>query len=184
MSDVNIDELSDFSPEMIAQSIFTKDPKDPCTHQILAYQDGADLTYVFEILITILLEGLDILTGGLKEADLSSFTSTHVTALNPWFQSLGFDISVDVKDINDKDSYKDYYCRTVINNKLNETLFIMKNIPHKTYHFFLNGQYLDQNKAKTNLKDIYGVFRTDNHAYLISFDFHIPLDNIPVNKVL
>ena len=47
----NINDLNDFSPEMIAHELFTKDAKDPCSHQILAHQDGSDLTYIYEILI-------------------------------------------------------------------------------------------------------------------------------------
>jgi len=180
----DLDNLADFSPEMIAHEIFTKDPKDPCSHQILAYQDGADLTYIYEILITILVEGLNILTGGLREADLSDFTKSHITALNPWFQSLGFNINVEAYDETDKENYKEYYCRTLINNKLHETLFLMKNMPNKTYHFFLNGSFLDQNKSKTELKDIYGIFAANGFVYRISFEFYIPINDIPINKIL
>ena len=92
MADFDADtmnDLNDFSPEMIAYELFTKDAKAPCSHQILAYQDGGDLTYLFEILITVLLEGLNIFTGGLKDTDLNDFTKTHITSLNPWFQSIG-----------------------------------------------------------------------------------------------
>ena len=35
---VDVDALADFSPEMIAHKIFTKDANPPCSYQILAYQ--------------------------------------------------------------------------------------------------------------------------------------------------
>lgn len=165
--------INDFSPEMIAQAIFTKDPKNPCSHQILALQEGTDLTYIFEILVTILLEGLNILTGDLKEADLSNFSVSFISSLNPWFNSLGFNINVRIENETEKELYQEYYCRTVINNELNETLFIIKNIQDKSYHFLLNGQYLDQNKAKTNLKDIFGIFNVNDDVYCITFDHYI-----------
>lgn len=176
MSDQEVDvgSLANFSPEMIAHEIFTKDAKAPCSHQILAYQDGADMTYIYEILITILLEGLEIMTGGLKEVDLSSFTTSHITVLNPWFKSIGFDITVEEVESSDKDSYNEYYCRAVVNDKLNETFFIMKNITHKPYHFLLNGQNLQANKEKQQLNEIYGIFSNDDTVYKISFDFHTP----------
>jgi len=174
MSDqnVDVDSLANFSPEMIAHEIFTKDAKPPCSHQILAYQEGADMTYIYEILITILLEGLEIMTGGLKEVDLSNFTASHIIVLNPWFKSIGFDINVEAVDSSDKDSYNEYYCRAMVNDKLNETFFIMKNITHKPYHFLLNGPKLQDNKEKQHLNEIYGIFSNDDTVYKISFDFH------------
>ena len=182
--DVDIDTMDDYSPEMIAHTIFIKDACSPCSHQILAYQEGTDMTYIYEILITILLEGLDIFTGGLKDTNLTDFDKTHITVLNPWFKSLGFNMNVHTLDISDKDSYKDYYCRTVINDKLNESLFIMKSMEHKSYHFFLNGQSLQQNKDKFYLKDIFGIFNNGDTTYRISFDFYIPSDDTTSNKLL
>lgn len=181
---VDIDSLANFSPEMIAHEIFTKDAKAPCTHQILAYQEGSDMTYIYEILITILLEGLEIMTGGLKEIDLSGFNSSYITVLNPWFRSIGFNINVDTFESSDKESYNGYYCRAVINDKLNETFFIMKNLEHKPYHFLLNGPNLQINKSKEYLKDIYGIFSTDDTVYKISFDFYIPTENVNSTKLL
>ena len=102
-SSANESDLVDCSPEMIAHQLFTKEPKDPCSHQIIAYDSGSDLTYIFEILITILLEGLNILTGGLTDADLSGFNQEHIIGLNPWFNSLGFKIIVTTKNEKDKD---------------------------------------------------------------------------------
>jgi hypothetical protein len=170
----NLDNIENCSPEMIAQSIFTQDPKSPCSHQILAHSEGSDLTYVFEILITILLEGLNILTGDIREADLSIFNSNHIMSLLPWFQSVGFDVKVSEHEIFDKESYKEYYCRTRINNDSNKTFFIMKDMEEKPYHFLINGQFYEKNKGKTNLADIYGVFDANSKIYAISFDFHIP----------
>jgi len=180
---VDADSLADFTPEMIAHSIFTKDAKPPCSHQIITYQEGSDLTYIYEILITILLEGLEIITGGLKDVNLSEFTASHITVLKPWFHSIGFDVKVDVFSIDDKVNYNDYYCRALINDKINETLFIMKNIQNKSYHFFLNRQTMEQNKHKQHLKEIYGIFATESVIYRISFDFHASLNN-ESNKLL
>ena len=186
MSDqgVDVDSLAGFSPEMIAHEIFTKDAKTPCSHQILAYQEGTDLTYIYEILITILLEGLNIMTGGLKEVDLSGFTASHITILNPWFKSIGFDIKVETIDSSDKDSYDEYYCRAVINDKINETFFIMKKMMDRSYHFLLNGQNLQANKEKQYLKDIYGIFSNDDVVYKISFDFYVPVEGGHVGELI
>lgn len=166
-----------YSPEMIAREIFIKNPKDPCSYRIIPKQENIDLTYIFEILITILLEGLDILTNGLRNVDLTNFDSDHILSLNPWFNSLGFSISVDFYNDknnsgNDSREYEEYYCKTIINNRENNTFFIMKNIEAKSYHFFLNGKFLESNRKKESLNELYGIFTTNDKIYKISFDFY------------
>lgn len=104
--DYKDEDLQDFTPKDIAQVIFSKNPSDPCTNNMLIDQDSADPIYIFEILLTVLLEGLDIFTknvclNGLREADLTNFSVSNITALNPWFHSLGFVIVVDTEYVAD-----------------------------------------------------------------------------------
>lgn len=175
----------EFSPEMIAKAIFTQKPEEPCKHGILAYQEGGDQTYIFEILLIILLEGLDILTGGLKDTDMTDFSKTHITSLKPWFQSLCFDINVETFPVEDIESYKDYYCKMYINNGNSENIVkIFEKMPDKNYHFFINGPTMDMNRQKHYLKDVYGVFIQGETAYCISFQFFIPKNDTPANKLL
>ena len=48
----------------------------------------------------------------------------------------------------------------------------MKNLVDRSYHFFLNGKHLEENKQKLFLQDIFGVFCHSDKAYVISFNFY------------
>lgn len=179
--DTNLEDLSNSSPEMVAQTLFTNEPKDPCSHQIVAdpQDQTADLPYIFEILVTIFMEGFDILVGGLEHVDIDNLTQDHIKALNPWFQSIGFNIYVDIFDQskNDDDNlkhmYEEYYCKIMIRTKLYENFFIMKNV-YKNYHFLLNGPFLEVNKQRTNLDELYAIFLTSDKVFKVSFNFFVP----------
>jgi hypothetical protein len=179
--EVNLNELKDYSPEGISQTIFHNEPNAPFSYQIIAEQDQANLTYIFEILIIILLEGLEILTGDLSQANLSNFNKDHLTILNPWFRSLGFDINVNTYDEKDKESYNKYYCRVLFNDKLNKMLFKIQNID-KNYHFLVNGNTLEENENKINLNELYGILSLNGITYCISFNFLQPINNSDISK--
>jgi hypothetical protein len=169
--DFDIDELEDFSPESIAHTIFGSDPKPPCSNQMIATQDTVDCVYLMEILITILMEGFQMFTNGFEEIDLKKFSVEYINALDPWMRSLGFRVITSVCNKKEKASYEDYYCKIIIRTKLQENLFIMKNISKK-YHFFINGQFLEANKKKDKLSDLSAVFINDetDDAFVIRFD--------------
>jgi len=183
--EINLAELDDYSPEGIAKAIFSNEPKPPFSYQIIAEQEQTNLPYIFEILIIILLEGLETLSGDLSKAQLDHFTKEHLTVLTPWFRSLGFDINIKECDEKDKPSYDKYYCRILFNDTLNKVLFKLKKI-EKNYHFLINGNNLDENENKTNLKELFAILSLNGITYCISFDFHKPTYNydIPKNQVL
>ena len=168
---INPEELEEFSPERLAHTIFSTDPKPPCSNQIIALQDGADLTYIFQILVTVFMEGFEMFTEGFENMDLTKFTTDHITSFDPWFRSLGFKIVTDTTDITNKEYYQDYYCKIIIKTQLYENLFIMKGIEHKKYHFLLNGPHMEQNKKKDKIKDLKAVFINDatDTVFIISF---------------
>ena len=182
MTDINPDSLYNLTPEDIAQVLFSQDPKEPFIYKIVAEKELADSLYIFEILMIILMEGLDILTGDLSKANLANLTCDHIMALNPWFHSLCFTIkSVEQYELkNDEPEYKDYYCKVVPKDKLHEVFFNMKNI-EKHYHFFLNGEILQKNNDETELCELHSVFLNDNVIFKIIFDFLDP-NNIDQQK--
>ena len=171
---MNITELENFTPEGIAQSLFTHEPGLENSYQIIAEQELADLPYIFEILTIILMEGLEILTGGdLSIANLENLSSEHIFALNPWFKSLGFSINVNVFNENedDKSLYDKHYSKIIIKDKAHGIIFEAKDI-NKNYHFFLNGDYLEENENKVNLKDLHAILLNDDTIFKISFDLN------------
>ena len=171
--EVDINSLKDYTPEEIGKEIFTKEPMAPCSCQMISESQCTDTTFIFEILLIILMEGLESLTGDLSKADLHLMTVDHLTMLNPWFQSLGFDINVDVYSKGDTGSYEDYYCKIITRDKLYDIVFETKHI-NKNYHFFLNGDCLEENRKKSNLNDLHAVFINNDQVYRIEFKFHYP----------
>jgi plasmid maintenance system killer protein len=170
MSD-NITELYDCSPEKIAKIIFAEEPKDPLTRRLKLDDNKYNVIYIFEILITILMEGFQIITNNFESVDFNEFTKNSITYFEPWFNSLGFKLCAFEydKDI-DADFYDKYYCKAIIKNKLTETLFIIKNIT-KSYHFFINGDNLLENKKHKDLDKLYAIFINNDKVYKIYFDF-------------
>lgn len=184
MEEIEFEKLQNNTPEEIAEKLFTDDPKPPFSFQIIAEGETADFPYIFEILITILMEGLEILTGDLSTADLDNFSKDHLTCLLPWFKSLGFTLKVEELTDVDKTEYSQYYCRIVINYKEDAPLFQIKPIG-KNYHFLINGNLHEENSNKENLKDLYAILNLNQQVYKISFNFHYPeINNFPKNIVL
>jgi len=180
--DINNDDIHNHTPEEIADILFDNDPKEPHTFQILGEQKANSTTYLFEILITILLEGLNNMTDGLDKVNLDLFSSDHIDTLNPWFHSMGFVIKIHNYEMNEIDLVKGYYCRVGLNYGNDRKIFEQKKI-NKNYHFFLNANAMDDNLKKTALKELYAIFICGNTIYKISFDMYKTLVN-NINKPL
>ena len=166
--DIDLEDLQDSSPESIANFLFSQDPQKPYTCQLITGQDTTDISYIFEILLTILLEGLDMVSNGLDQFDTSNLTPELITQLDPWFNSLG--IKLKISEILWKDiGNTSYYCRIITKFTAPEW-FDLKHI-QKNYSFNLNGDDLVKNKAKINLKELLGAFRVKDKAFIISFDY-------------
>ena len=174
-----LSELKDSSPKAIARYLFLSPPDEPCSNQLLTFQDQTDNIYIFEILLIILLEGFNVLTNGFKNVNFDEFTEEHLDGMNPWFKSLGFKLKISSIDCECKEFYKEFFCRILLRNKKTESWFAFKNI-QIPYTFSINGDYLQQNKNKKNLKDLYGIFILGNTVFKIAFDTFIP--NIPINN--
>lgn len=171
-----VENISNQSPTEIAQYIFSRDASPTNSRRLDISEnpeEDLDMSYVLEILISILLEGLEIFTKGLKTVDLTNFTSENISALSPWFRSLGFKLNVQnyITDIENEYAYNEYYCKVVLNRGHDAPLFTINNVDNKSYHFLLNGDCLTENRAKVNLKDLYAIFINNDNVFVISFDF-------------
>lgn len=131
--------MSEYTPEAIAKKIFSATPQAEKTISLITKEEiDNDYSYGFEILLTILFEGLDILIEGLNKLEQDDIDEEHFKLLSPWFKSLGFDIMCYTIDKNDFDN--SHYCRVVFNNTSDSGFFIMRNIM-KNYHFIKNGNF-------------------------------------------
>ena len=78
------------SPEDIARKIFTTEYKNPKSHQLFVENSNFVATYIFEILLTILMEGFEILTDDFQNINFDEFTLDHIMNLNPWIKKYWF----------------------------------------------------------------------------------------------
>mgnify|MGYP003385195448 CR=1 FL=1 len=155
------------TPEKIAESIFNASPAPPNTYQILAQDDDADLYYVYELLLTIMLEGFNILTGGLENVDPNDINKDHFVGLNQWFRSIGFDILIDEVQKENSDDYDNYYCKVIMRNSSYGFIFESKNL-EKDYHFLTNANH---ENSEEEIKDIFAIFVANDNIYKVSFEF-------------
>lgn len=165
--------MASYTPESIANELFECDPKLPKSCQLLL--DDASYETIFEILLTILLEGLDKIAGGLKLFDISQLTCPLIEELNPWFHSIGFKmyaIELGPDEIPDN-----HYCSIKINNDPYDMYFELNKID-KSYRFVLNGLYDSVKK----LNEVFAIYKRTNNTsnkndisnkiYMIYFDFY------------
>jgi len=161
---VNIIEAT---PKNIAQMLFTMNYKDPDTYQIVADEDLNDVYCVFEVLLDILMEGFDILSGGLDKINTSMINAEHFEGLDPWFRSIGFKIYIDTCEYDDKFIIgSTNYCKILLNDENNKSLFEFKQIKNN-FHYWLNAR---RNEDLNSLPDIYAVYINGNVVIKIWFD--------------
>lgn len=158
--------LTGYTPEEIAKFIFTTDIDKLDYYNILAEkEDNSDPYFSFEILITILFEGFDILVEGLNDVNIDMIEKNHFIKLIPWFKKLGYTINIEEYDSNH--ILIDHYCKAIINNGVYKMLFSIKNIK-KNYHFLVNQVH----PKNDTLENIYCLFKNKNHVYKLSFSIY------------
>ena len=162
-------------PEEIAQKVFSQPPQNKLLYQIIPSEvnnSSSDFYESYRILITILFEGLNILTDNcLDQAKSDNFTTEHILALNPWFHDMGIDITCELVDKTNNDSYDNYYCKCVINEQSYNFLF-EKNQINKNYHFFVNAKFINEQPNVSNIEDIYSVFICGDKVMKIYFNLY------------
>ncbi len=169
----DVESYGDLTPKEIAEAIFHEMPKDARSLGIQLDSNIADNLMIFEILATITLEGLDILSEhNLHNFDFENFSENSINALNPWIRSLQFNIICTVHEKDNFEEYDDYYCKVFIRNPSTQTIFTIKGIS-EPYHFIINGSNYEANKNKKNLKDLSMVFFNNNKIYKISYDYYM-----------
>lgn len=160
--DISYDEAPEMDPESIASVLFAdgNDPKEAGFWTIIG--EDIDNAQCFEILLIILLEGLDKISNGLDTINVKELTDDHILFANPWFHSIGYKISVSHGTIDD------YHCKISLKNDTNSHVFQIRHID-KNYHFYLNSKKM--NETYDNLNDICAVL--EDTDIIIKFDHHI-----------
>jgi hypothetical protein len=170
----------DLSPENIARDIFLKAPGNPCSGLLLSEKVSNDPSYLFEIIINIIMEGMDLLIGGLDSANFDNFSEDHILVMNPWMHSLGITIKTEHFNLEDKHFYSDYYCKVIVKNSEWNAWFDSRGIS-KNFHFLLNAIYANGSN-KINLSDHYAIFILNDSVFKITFDIYNPPSKNIINE--
>jgi hypothetical protein len=166
------DNLEEMTPEDIALLLFSKMPDDPLTKQLLIdlpENDSNAHTYVHEILLTILLEGIMKFNNNLENTNLDDVQLIHIEALNPWFNSLRFDLKITELEKTDEEEYKYYYSKIILKKMPEYEMLFEINHIEKNYTFFVNSLYIKDPLLNNNLDEIYSVIFLGNRVLKINF---------------
>jgi hypothetical protein len=169
--------INPISLEDLSLQIFSHDPQPPNSQQILIQQVIEDpsntIVDIFEIFMTLLVEGMLIVYQHPSWDQVKNFQEDHILNLKPWLQSLGFTIHVSSYDRKlDLNLYKQYYCKIVLNCDPEwKTYFTIKHI-QKEYHFVFGNESPYMKKTVMNLDTLYTIFICGNNVYKINFAYH------------
>ncbi|AYV80961.1 MAG: hypothetical protein Harvfovirus11_23 [Harvfovirus sp.] len=171
------------SPEQLAAEIFSTTPQNPCSICILPYspdQENDAISFNFEILLTIYLEGFMNILDVIKQSHLSqnpkdsekkpyeieNLIYTQITMEDlkfpePWFKSFGYTI-----ELTEYTKIKPgSYCKILLSFDPKDRInFLMKDIKTR-YHFILNKTY----KPTNDITKIYALLSKNNKFFKISF---------------
>lgn len=163
MASVNNSDPLETTPTDLAAKLFSNPPGPDNSNKLLPHLDSNDITndfdhvsFTFEILITIFMEGvlhlsklLDVLDGihvDLNESnydndvDIFKLEIGHLELLQPWFRSIGYEINAYEYEI--EDFGENYYCKIILKDNPEDTgYFIYRNI-NIPYHFVLNPKFM------------------------------------------
>lgn len=172
-------DLDGQSPEDIAEQVFTQPPQPEKTVQLYcesAIKDGKiDAIDIFEIFLTMLMEGILIRYSPVTAETLKYFNEESLDKLRPWLRSMGFDIKVETYPVKCDDSVKKefnkQYCKAILKCDPSwNAWFEMKNI-EKNYHFILGNKSPIIKGKKGTMDNLYCIFINNNITYKIAFKF-------------
>lgn len=173
----NREDLESVSIQDLAVTIFNDAPKPSNSQQILIQQvieDGVTpVIDIFEVFLTILVEGIMIVYREPSWDLIKTFNEDHILNLRPWTHSLGFNVKVQKICYEDKYLYDEYYCKTILRCDPEwNVYFRMKNIqPLYTFIFGANSPY-KKGQVIDNLQSLYAIFICGAYVYKISFEYH------------
>ncbi len=178
-----INDITEMSPKGIAKFLFSDDPKDINSFNILPYSQRYDndaASFNFEILVTIYLEAfmhiIDIKKSHENESEYLLYENMSLDDLmfpNEWFKSMGYSLHVKEYMLDNSQTNLQFvnnvarfaYCRIILSfDKRDMLAFIERNISER-YHFILNKTY----KKTDKIEEIYAIVNKENKAYKISF---------------
>ena len=150
---------------MIANHIFSHDPQPIGSIQLVATYTEMDTEFIYEVLLTILMEGFKLMVESIEEVSVENCSADHIILLGQWIQSLGFDLIVE----ECAGTTNNYYCKVLLNNQQNTAFFYHKKITDKQYHFILNST--QTNDDHFDINEIVTIIPFPDRYIKIQFHF-------------
>lgn len=165
-------------PEDIARRVFSESPVEQKSYQLYCDADeenkSIDSIDIFEIFMTILVEGIFIRCGGdVTKEILNSFNSDTILSLNPWLHSLGYAVNVTEIPKENTSEYENYYCNIIFRKEPSWSGYfdLHANDIKKDYHYIFGGNSPYIHNEKCTLNNLYAIYGKKNMIYKISFKF-------------
>src|SRR3989344_580070 len=98
----HIEEYMEHTPEKIALKIMSGEGVNMNCKDIINLSCDGRMSDYFEILVTIMMECMQILYGDLKNIDVNNLEDGHFLVLNRWFSKINVEINVKMIDAKDK----------------------------------------------------------------------------------
>jgi len=162
-------------PTDIAQIVFKSEPQPQKTYQMFCESDeGTSIAPLdlFEIFLTILLEGVFIRYHPITADTIKNFNEELLSDLRPWLHSLGFNVNIDTFPKNKVERYENYYCKVILRSDPSWVPYfdMHPNDITKDYHFIFGGNSPYINSSTCDLKNLYAVFVINQTVHKISFN--------------
>lgn len=159
----------------VAKIVFSNAPEAPKSCQLYCESDTNEkLTPVdiFEIFLTILVEGMFIKFNPITKDTLKSFDENVILKLSPWLQSLGFDTTVDVLQKENVSDYDKHYCKIILRSDPSwEQYFETHENIVKDYHFIFGGDSPYIHNQKCGLDNMFAIIILNKKVYKIAFKY-------------
>lgn len=172
-----LEELPETSISELAKIIFSTPPKPPKSQQILIQQAIENSSYqvldIFEIFLTILMEGIIVLLNT-SWKNMEQFNEDTLLGLKPWLWSLGFTVHVQkLNRISDQHLFNNYYCKTLLRCDPSwASYFDIKHID-APYTFLLGNNSPYIKKTELNLTTLFAIFIYNDDVYKIHFNYYV-----------
>jgi hypothetical protein len=158
-------------PNEIAKIVFSSEPSPPKTFDLCCQEihTQTEMIDIFEIFLTILLEGI-LMKYPITADSIKHLTPETITNLQPWLNSMGFNVDVAVVSQSDTELYEEYYCKVILReDPAWSTYFELHENITEDYHFIFGGESPYFSNEECTLENLFSIFVFQNRIFKMSF---------------
>lgn len=154
-------------PEDIADIVFHADPTEPNRYSLVC--DDVEPIELFEIFLTIMMEGVIIKNSPITYDKYMLFTPEVVEKLNPWLRSLGYQANITTLTRTNIEEYNKFYSKIIMKCDPSWITFFKLHHIEKDYHFVISQLSPYVQDEYCDLTNLYAVLIVKDTVYKITF---------------